>query len=123
MGFSCETYKVRNERETEMTNQEKLMRSIYNASSTMIHEKKYKVMRCVLCGKKMKNIHDTHNPFPLTDACYAKEALENKNPNRCCSKCNEERVKPARFQMMTMMSQAKPAITQASRATLDRFFQ
>ena len=58
--------------------------------STMIHEKDYVPMNCCLCGQSMPSIHDTHNPYPLAPHCYAKEALENNNPNRCCIRCNDK---------------------------------
>ena len=58
----------------------------------MIHERKYIPIDCVICGTKMKTIHDTHNPFPVTDQCYAKESRETGNQNRCCSTCNSSVV-------------------------------
>ena len=68
--------------------------------STMIHEKDYVPMNCCLCGAYMETIHDTHNPQPLTPKCYAKEALLDNLPHRCCSKCNHEKVNPARIKGM-----------------------
>lgn len=64
--------------------------------STMIHEKDYVPMTCCLCGKNMDYIHNTHNPYPLTPKCFAKEAQENNLPHRCCDECEEEMVLPAR---------------------------
>ena len=55
------------------------MNSIFNDCPTMIHEKDYKVMNCVLCNAEMKTVHDTHNAFPLTEAVYAKVAQETNN--------------------------------------------
>ena len=74
-----------------------LMNGIYNGSPHMIHENNYVPMDCVLCGTEMESIHDTHNPSPLTDECFAKESHETGNPNRCCSKCNQKKVIPARM--------------------------
>ena len=47
-----------------------MMKEAWNNAPTMIHEKDYKVMNCVLCNAEMKTIHDTHNPFPLTDLAF-----------------------------------------------------
>jgi hypothetical protein len=41
---------------------------------------------CCLCSTKMTNIYETHNPFPLAQSVF----------DRCCSKCNTEKVTPAR---------------------------
>jgi hypothetical protein len=70
---------------------------IYNNVPTMIHEKDYVPMDCVLCGTQMKTIHDTASPHPITEECYAKEAHETGNPNRCCQKCDKTYVLPARM--------------------------
>ena len=74
-----------------------MMKNIFNNCPTMIHEKDYKVMNCVLCNAEMKTVHDTHNAFPLTEAVYAKVAQETNNKNRCCSDCNDEKVMTARI--------------------------
>ena len=71
--------------------------TIYNSSPNMLHENKYVPMNCVLCGNKMKTIHDTHNPYPITEKCYPKDTHKNGNPNRCCSACNSAKVIPARL--------------------------
>ena len=73
----------------ERRKQEKIFRKIYNSSPKMIHERSYVPMNCVMCDTKMKTIHDTHNPLPITESCTAKESHETGSPNRCCSKCNE----------------------------------
>ena len=57
----------------------------------------YVSMNCVICGTEMKSIHDTHNPQPITDKCYAKEALEEGRKDRCCTYCDKTVVIPARF--------------------------
>jgi hypothetical protein len=44
-------------------------------------------MDCVLCGKEMTSIHETHNPYPLS--------VE----GRCCSTCNGK-VISARLRMV-----------------------
>ena len=77
--------------------QNAMLKNIFNDCPTMIHEKDYKVMNCVLCNAEMKTVHDTHNAFPLTEAVYAKVAQETNNKNRCCSNCNEEKVMTARI--------------------------
>ena len=74
-----------------------MLKNIFNNCPTMIHEKDYKVMNCVLCNAEMKTVHDTHNAFPLTEAVYAKVAQETNNKNRCCSNCNDEKVMTARI--------------------------
>ena len=76
--------------------QEQLLRGVYNSCPTMIHEDDYVPMDCVLCGKTMETIHDTHNPSPLKPHCYAKDTHETGNPNRCCSECQSD-VMTARF--------------------------
>ena len=68
----------------------------YQPGSTMIHEKDYQPMNCCLCGKEMVSIHETHNPAPLAPHTYAKEALEQNLPHRCCGECDATRVNPAR---------------------------
>ena len=65
--------------------------------STFIKESAYKPMDCYICGAHMPSVNDTHNPFPLTQNCTAKMALEENLPFRCCSKCMREKVLPARF--------------------------
>ena len=82
----------------ERRRQIKFERKIYNKAPSMIHEKKYVPMNCVMCDVKMKSIHDTHNPYPITELCYSKEAHLTDNPNRCCSECNEI-VTEARLEM------------------------
>lgn len=65
-------------------------REIYNSAPSMIHENKYEVTDCYLCGEEMTSIHDTHNAFPLAKLQSAKEAYESGESYRCCSKCNEK---------------------------------
>jgi hypothetical protein len=40
---------------------------------------------CVLCGKEMKSVYETHNPYPLS--------VE----GRCCDECQETLVLSARM--------------------------
>ena len=75
--------------------------------STFIHSKEYVPMKCCLCGADMPTIHDTHNPEPFTPRTYAKEALLDSLPHRCCGKCNLEKVTPARFGVESI-DQLKP---------------
>ena len=63
----------------------------------MISEKDYVPMECCLCGAHMPSIHNTHNPYPFTPNTTAKMALEENLPHRCCSKCANEKVLPARM--------------------------
>ena len=89
---------VREKRQKEEILKPNLMfQEIYNAHPAMIHENKYIPIDCILCGASMPTIHDTHNPAPLTPECFAKQAFETRSPNRCCSKCNSEKVAPARL--------------------------
>lgn len=74
------------------------LRDFYNAVPTMIHEKNFVVINCVLCNATMKSVHDTHDARPLAPSQTAKQALEQKkNIGRCCSACNSSRVVPARY--------------------------
>ena len=77
-----------------------ILRAALNNAPTMIHEDQYVPMFCILCGEVMESVHDTHNPAPFTDRCYAKEALETEIKNRCCSRCDEEKVFPARLKLL-----------------------
>ena len=88
-----------------------MMKNIFNNCPTMIHEKDYKVMNCVLCNAEMKTVHDTHNAFPLTEAVYAKVAQETNNKNRCCSDCNESKVMTARIGNIDPKSVIKMSIS------------
>lgn len=48
-------------------------------------EKKNKEIRkCVLCGAPIMSIYDSNNAYPLAEG-------------HCCSKCNKEKVIPARI--------------------------
>ena len=67
--------------------------------STFIHSKDYVPMECCLCGALMPSIHDTNNPEPLTPRCYAKQALEENLPHRCCNKCDKEMVLGTRLRI------------------------
>jgi hypothetical protein len=73
------------------------LRDLYNAIPSMIHEQDYLPTDCVLCGKEMKNVHDTHDARPLTPSQTAKSANATGNIGRCCSDCNTLRVIPARI--------------------------
>jgi len=76
----------------------KMMNNAYNTSPTMIHEKMFEMMDCMICGARMNSVHDTHNPYPLIHkSLYAKESLENNDLRRCCSKCEVTKVLPYRM--------------------------
>ena len=79
----------------ERRRQIKLERKLYNNAPHMINEKKYVPMNCVICNEMMKDIHDTHNPYPVVaENSYATAPQINKN--RCCTKCDDLVVLPAR---------------------------
>ena len=74
------------------------MRDLYNAVPTMIHEKDFVAIDCVLCNATMKSVHHTHDARPLAPSQTAKQAFEQKkNIGRCCSECNAKHVLPARY--------------------------
>lgn len=92
--------KLRSRQKSYITlrSQDDLLRAIYNSAPTMIHEKDFVVINCVLCNATMKSVHDTHDAQPLAPSQTAKQALEQKaNVGRCCSACNSSRVVPARL--------------------------
>ena len=62
-------------------------RKMWNSVPTMIHEDDYKITDCVLCGKTMPSIHDTHAAYPLKPYQTAKQANADGNTGRCCSAC------------------------------------
>jgi len=45
------------------------------------HKKLTRSILCCLCGKKINNIMDAHDPEPLA-----------KRPNKICNVCNEDAV-------------------------------
>ena len=49
-------------------------------------------INCNLCGVEMTHQFEMNNPSPLCD--------ENDTESKCCTKCNEEKVIPARFGMI-----------------------
>lgn len=73
------------------------LRDFYNLIPSMIHEKDYLATDCVLCGKEMQTVHDTHDARPLTASQTAKSANIKGNVGRCCSDCNDSKVIPARI--------------------------
>ena len=48
-------------------------------------------LNCCLCNVHMTNIHETHNPYPLRP---------DTEDSRCCAKCNEALVIPARIESL-----------------------
>ena len=75
-----------------------ILRDIYNAAPTMIHEKDFVAIDCVLCDATMKSVHETHDARPLAPSQTAQQAFEQKkNIGRCCSACNSSHVVPARL--------------------------
>jgi hypothetical protein len=75
-------------------------------NSNHLPEEKYEPMECVLCGDTMKTVHDTHNPYPLTESTTGMTRNGKQEKVRCCTKCNHEKVIPARISM-TSKSQLK----------------
>ena len=74
------------------------LHDIYNSAPTMVHEKDFVAIDCVLCNATMKSVHDTHDARPLAPSQSAKNAfVQKKNIGRCCSECNDELVIPARL--------------------------
>lgn len=49
---------------------------------------------CAICGALIKNVHESHNPYPLSPIIHPHE--EQKGI-RCCATCNVTQVLPARF--------------------------
>ena len=76
-----------------------IINDILNAGG--LHENDFIVHDCILCGSKVENIHDSHNPYPLAGINITLHSAKNENgkeaPVRCCSKCNESKVIPARI--------------------------
>jgi len=89
---------TKSQRDKMMFEQEMIGRELYNIAPTMIHEDDFIPHECFLCDKKIENIHDSHNPFPLIDFnSMAKEENGKDEPKRCCSECENSIIMPARF--------------------------
>lgn len=73
---------------------------VLNHSSTMIDEYDFIPHDCCLCGSPIQRIQDSHNPFPLTEVATAKSENGKKNPKRCCSVCDINKVRPARIKSL-----------------------
>ena len=71
--------------------------AIWNMMPTMIHEDDFIAHDCSLCGKKVTNVHDSHNAYPLKSHTTAKQVNGKAENDRCCSDCNSEKVIPARL--------------------------
>lgn len=65
-----------------------------------LHENDFIAHDCILCGNKVKSIHDSHNPYPLAGINIKLHSAKSENgrevPVRCCTRCNNEKVMPAR---------------------------
>lgn len=76
-----------------------IMERIMNTAG--LHEKEFIAHDCILCGSKVNHIHDSHNPYPLVGINITSHSAKDENgkeaPVRCCSKCNENKVIPARI--------------------------
>ena len=94
----------------ERRRRNKLTRKIYNSSPSMIHEKNYMRINCILCSTPMKTVHDTHCAFPLAKLQSAKEAQETEHTSRCCSKCNTD-VMTARISMLNVDNESDSEIS------------
>jgi hypothetical protein len=54
---------------------------------TLQTEELNEYLECCLCGNTIMYVHDSHNPYPLSD-----------NPDdRCCKPCNDGRVMASRI--------------------------
>jgi len=51
-------------------------------------------IQCSLCDTEITDARDSHNALPLTEF-------------RCCSKCNDEKVIPARFDKLALNPDAE----------------
>ena len=71
-----------------------------NHVPTMIKEHEFIPHNCIFCGSKIKTIQNSHNPFPLTEVATAKSENGKKNPKRCCSVCEINKVRPARIKSL-----------------------
>jgi hypothetical protein len=64
---------------------------------THLHEDDFIPHDCYLCGEKIETIYDSNNPFPLIDYnATAKDENGKDEPKRCCTKCENSIVLPAR---------------------------
>ena len=70
---------------------------VFNSCPTMIHENDFIPHDCCLCDARIETVHDSHNPFPLTDIASALSENGKENPTRCCSSCDMKIVLPARI--------------------------
>ena len=77
--------------------EKKEMYDALNSSPTMIHENDFIPHDCFLCDARIETVHDSHNPFPLTDIASALSENGKENPTRCCSSCDKKIVLPARI--------------------------
>tara|TARA_B110000114_G_C14774565_1_gene270197 strand:- start:27 stop:449 length:423 start_codon:yes stop_codon:yes gene_type:complete len=68
--------------------QNEVLPKIYNNCDTMIHENDFIPHDCVLCGSEIKSIHNSNNPFPLTEVTTAKGENGKESPQRCCNSCD-----------------------------------
>ena len=65
-----------------------------------LHENDFIAHECILCGFNVPSIHKSHNPYPLVGINIKLHSAKNENgkqaPIRCCTRCNNEKVMPAR---------------------------
>ena len=79
---------------------ERMLPEIYNNHDTMIHENDFIPHDCVLCGSEIKSIHNSNNPFPLTEVTSAKGENGKESPQRSCNACENTLVLPARIRSL-----------------------
>jgi len=71
-----------------------------------LHENEFIAHDCILCGQRINKIHNSHNPYPVAGIHIKLHSAKNENgkeaPIRCCTKCNENKVLPARMNSLYM---------------------
>ena len=74
----------------EFNESQKKIPDALNSCPTMIHENDFIPHDCCLCDARIETLHDSHNPFPLTDIASALSENGKENPKRCCSTCDSK---------------------------------
>lgn len=97
------------------------IRDIYNNLPSMIHESEFKPFDCILCGERVNSVHDSHNAFPLEKPTLQKVENDKGRPRRCCSKCDQEKVMPARINMILNNPNAWHRGVQKNKKVIDSF--
>jgi hypothetical protein len=80
----------RNTTKSERPLSDSLLNSIFETNMRHEHGDAYVdayPRKCSLCDATINNVHESHNPQPVKP----------NDEDRCCAKCNAEKVIPARF--------------------------